>query len=122
MGDKLDYSAILRECDDRKALREKIMPTEKDALSVLFEAYQRLRELGWNDAIYCPKNGSVFSAIEAGSTGVHECTYTGEWPDGSWWIHDGDMWPARPILWRKRREDDPVVRLGLAMSMGSGHD
>lgn len=81
--------------------RLKQMPTEAEALQVLGQAYQRLRELGWNDAIYCPKDGSSFDVIEAGSTGIHRCHYDGEWPKGSWWIEaDGDLWPSRPILYR----------------------
>lgn len=56
-----------------------------------------------NDAVYCPKDGTVFDAIEVGSTGIHPCHYDGEWPHGSWWTHEaGDLWPSRPCLFRKR--------------------
>jgi len=79
------------------------MPTERDALLIMTEAYHRLHELGWQDAIYCPKDGTIFDSISAGSTGIHECYYDGQWPDGSWWLHDDeDVWPAYPILWRAR--------------------
>ena len=81
-----------------------IMPTEQDALHVLGQAHQRLEELGWRNAIYCPKDGSVFDAIEAGSTGIHDCIYEGKWPTGGWWVlADGDMWPSRPILYREKK-------------------
>jgi len=92
--------------------RAEKMPDEKSALKQLNDAHQRLRELGWQEAIYCPKDGSMFSAIEAGSTGIHECNYMGEWPNGSWNIYDGDVWPSRPILWRPKKESDPSVNLG----------
>jgi hypothetical protein len=47
------------------------------------------------------KDGSRFLAIEAGSTGVYPCYYQGEWPKGSWWAEaHGDLWPARPVLWK----------------------
>jgi hypothetical protein len=86
---------------DEKARAEK-MPDERAAILQMFEAVQRLKELGWNDAIYCPKDGSEFDAIEAGSTGIHRCHYDGEWPNGHWWVADnGDLWPSRPILFRK---------------------
>lgn len=76
-------------------------PEEKTALEAMWQQYDALRKLGWREAIYCPKDGSVFLAIDAGSTGVFECHYDGEWPKGTWWIHDGgDLWPARPILWK----------------------
>ena len=84
-----------------KAARSALVPTEQDAINLMHECYQRLRELGWNNAIYCPKDGSEFDAIEAGSTGIHCCHYSGEWPDGHWWVADhGDLWPSRPILYR----------------------
>ena len=73
------------------------------ALLNLFEAYQDLKRLGWNDAIYCPKDGTWFDAIEAGSTGIHNCQYQGQWPNGGWWVADGDVWPSRPILFRLRQ-------------------
>jgi hypothetical protein len=84
------------------ARRAELMPDEKSAISLFFEAWQRLKELGWKEAIYCPKDGSEFSAIEAGSTGIHRCIYQGEWPNGMWWIlEEGDMSPSHPVLWRK---------------------
>lgn len=107
-----DGDRLWAECERRQKERAAKMPDEQAALKQLFEAYIRLKELGWNEAIYCPKDGSMFSAIEAGSTGIHECNYTGEWPDGSWNIYDGDMWSAYPILWRSRKDTDPVVNRG----------
>jgi hypothetical protein len=82
--------------------RARKMPCEKDAIRQLFEAHQRLEELGWKNIIYCPKDGSMFQAIEAGSTGIFECNYDGKWPNGSWWIYsDGDVSPSYPILFKK---------------------
>ena len=92
---------LLAEADADKARRKAEMPTERDAIVALNRAYQRLREMGWNDPIYCPKDGSTFDVIEAGSTGIHPCHYQGEWPKGSWWVSDGgDLWPSRPTLYR----------------------
>jgi hypothetical protein len=94
------------QAEAEEAKRAAEMPTEQDAIKALWNAYQRLRELGWNDAIYCPKDGSEFDAIEAGSSGIHRCHYTGEWPDGHWWVAaDGDLWPSRPILYRPSEEE-----------------
>lgn len=77
------------------------MPDDHAALLALGHAHQRLEDLGWRDAIYCPKDGTVFEVIEAGSTGIHDCRYEGEWPKGSWWVlAEGDLWPSRPILFR----------------------
>lgn len=76
-------------------------PEESELLEQMHQRHESLRKLGWNDAIYCPKDGTIFLSISAGSTGIHECYYDGEWPTGSWWVQDaGDLWPARPILWK----------------------
>lgn len=85
---------------DDKRLKE-LMPDVETALRLMTDAHYRLKQLGWAEAIYCPKDGSTFEVIEAGSSGIHKCHYEGEWPNGSWWVHeDGDLWPSHPILWR----------------------
>lgn len=102
-----DANKIWRQAEKRKAERAGKLPDEQACLDAMFEAYQRLKELGWNDACYCPKDGTVFSVIEAGSTGTFDCHYQGEWPDGSWWTHDkGDLWPSDPILFKPKEKDD----------------
>lgn len=88
-----------------KASRAERMPDVKAALDAMHDAYTRLKELGWREASYCPKDGTHFQVIEPGSTGIHDANYTGEWPKGSWWVYDGDVWPSRPILFRLYPED-----------------
>jgi len=86
-----------------KQRRLDLMPDEGAAIGLMFDAYQRLKELGWNDAQYCPKDGSTFDAIEVGSTGIHQTFYSGVWPNGVWYVQDrGDLWPAHPVLYRKK--------------------
>jgi hypothetical protein len=93
--------AIMAASDAAKARRAEQMPDERAAIDAMFEAWLRLKELGWKEAQYCPKDGSRFDVIEPGSTGIHRCRYEGEWPKGSWWIEgDGDLWPSRPVLFR----------------------
>ena len=88
--------------EDRKAR----LPDDRACLVAMHDGYERLRQLGWRDIIYCPKDGSVFDSISAGSTGIHPCHYEGTWPDGRWWVEDGgDLWPAQPILFRLRATD-----------------
>lgn len=98
---RAEAEAMLAACDASKAKRAADMPDEQSAINTMMEAFTRLKELGWREAIYCPKDGSMFKAIEPGSTGIHDCYYEGEWPKGSWWVVDGDTWPSRPILFRK---------------------
>lgn len=104
---RAEANALLAEAERQQAQRATEMPTDKEAIHALWGAHQRLKELGWREAEYCPKDGSVFDVIEAGSTGIHDCHYEGQWPNGTWWIHaDGDLWPSRPILFRGRAGGD----------------
>lgn len=101
---RAEADAILEACDAAKAQRANDMPDVATALKAFNAAHTRLKELGWQEAIYCPKDGSAFEVIEAGSSGIHIAHYEGEWPTGSWWVRDGgDLWPSRPVLWRKER-------------------
>ena len=100
-----EAKAIWEAAEKAQVDRAAQMPDEKAALRVLMDAHTRLRELGWREAIYCPKDGSHLQAIEAGSTGIHDCSYEGEWPKGSWWLYDGDIWPSRPILFKLYPDD-----------------
>lgn len=86
---------------DRK--RAELMPDEQSAISMMFEARTRLMELGWRDAIYCPKDGTTFDALEPGCTAIQACFYEGEWPNGTYWASDEcDMYPSHPVLFRLR--------------------
>ena len=84
LGDaqKAAFDALEEALNLERTERVDDMPTEKDAINAMFRAYLRLKELGWKEAIYCPKDGTRFRAIEAGSTGIAPCHYMGEWPNG----------------------------------------
>lgn len=100
---KDEADALWARVEESDRRRKELMPTEESARKMFFEAWQRLKEFGWNDAIYCPKDGTVFDVIEPGSSGVHACSYDGEWPSGRWWIQsDGDLCPSRPALYRAK--------------------
>ncbi|HKH29066.1 MAG TPA: hypothetical protein VKA61_12140, partial [Sphingomicrobium sp.] len=62
---------FLAALEDQKRVRADQMPDEQAALRVMGMAYRRLLDLGWRPAMYCPKDGTEFDAIEAGSTGIH---------------------------------------------------
>lgn len=95
------FNELIAAIDRRDQQLAADMPTEQDALKVMFSAWERLKQLGWREAIYCPKDGTPFEVIEAGSTGIHTAHYEGAWPKGSWWVREaGDLWPSRPILYR----------------------
>jgi hypothetical protein len=91
---KSEADALIARCDAEKAWREQIMPTERDAISLMFSAWYRLQDFGWREAMYCPKDGSEFEVIEAGSTGIHKTSYFGTWPTG------GCVDISTPVLFR----------------------
>jgi hypothetical protein len=96
-----EADALIEQADRAEQKRNELMPDERTAILMLFDAYQRLRDFGWRNAENCPKDGTMFKVIEAGSTGQHDCIYMGEWPSGTWWIvEDGDMCPSRPVLFK----------------------
>lgn len=74
---------------------------EMEFLQTMVRAWADLYALGWREIECCPKDGTRFLAITAGSTGVFPHYYQGEWPNGHWWCEaHGDLWPSRPILWK----------------------
>lgn len=105
--ERWEADALLEAAEKQKLQRAERMPDEQAAIKTLFDAWLRLKELGWSNPIYCPKDGSAFQVIEAGSTGIFRCTYQGKWPEGSWWVEDGgDLYPSRPMLFRLYPEDE----------------
>ena len=87
---------------ENAAIKHDVHPAEWTQKNIDYMR-QQLKELGFNDAVHCPKDGSSFEAIEVGCTAVIQgCFYMGEWPKGTWNIPDetGDIWPSRPILFR----------------------
>lgn len=106
-----EAQALWDSIEANDAQRAKVMPSEESAIRLMFEAGRRLKDFGWNDAIYCPKDRSTFQVLEFGSTGKHPCIYEGEWPSGSWWIvAQGDMSPSRPVLWKPLDAAQPEAK------------
>lgn len=79
---KEDAESILASVERTRERRSALMPTSVSALGILLDARERLRELGWREAAYCPKDGSTFAVCEMGSTGMWLGSYHGEWPSG----------------------------------------
>lgn len=99
---RAEAADILAQIDRKEAARAERMPDEQAAIRTLFDAYQRLKELGWRDAMYGPADGSALEVIECGSSGIHKA-YRDE--KRRYWIVDGDVWPSDPVLFR-----DPAGR------------
>lgn len=98
---RAEGEALWSAAKEAEQARAVLMPDEKAAINHMWDGWCRLKELGWREAMYCPKDGTHFQAIEAGSTGIHDCNYQGEWASGSFWLYgDGDVWPSRPVLFK----------------------
>jgi hypothetical protein len=98
-------------CDTCEAIRKKLTSVieereEREAIEQLCAAYNKLVKLGWDNPIYCPKDGTPFHIIEPPSTGIHECIYAGEWPYGEWiavWAGDSSI--SYPLLYKKQKSE-----------------
>lgn len=96
-----EAKAILDQCEAEKARRAELMPTEKDAARMMFQAWYRLKELGWTETMYGPTN-EVVHVIEPGSSGIHEASRHEPWPEKTWWSYDGESWPMTPCLFKRK--------------------
>ena len=101
---RAEADAVHAAAKEAEAKRAEMMPDSQAALRTLTDAIHRLKELGWRHANYCPKDGSEFELIEAGSSGISRgywSYHNGRDGAGCVWIPaDGDLWPSHPILYR----------------------
>jgi hypothetical protein len=97
---------IMAAVEKSRAAAASDMPSESDALLVMFRAYQRLTELGFREATYCPSDGKIRELIEPGSTGIHR----GYRDDNRrfWIMEAGDLWPSSPCLFRDLPNPSPA--------------
>lgn len=115
--------ALWKSAEASRAVIEVKYPDEASCLKAMCEAFHRLKDFGWSEAMYCPKDGSSFDAIEAGSSGIHRCHYSGDWPNGSWWVADaGDLWPSSPILFRLDPEAEAKRKQKMAEAAAKYRD
>lgn len=108
---------LWRRSEERRVERETKMPDERAAIDALFEAWYRLKELGWSEPQYCPKDGTPFKVIELGSTGIFDCHYHGEWPDGLYMVSDDrDVYPTSigVAMYKLNPEDEAKRKAKMA--------
>lgn len=79
---KDEAEALWKAAEEAKNKAESEMPATADALRTMQNGFSRLRDLGWREAQYCPKDSTPFAVIQYGSTGIFEAWYMGDWPDG----------------------------------------
>jgi hypothetical protein len=106
---RAEGEALWESAKQAEAVRAERMPDERAAISALWDAQQRLKELGWKEPCYCPKDGTRFKVIELGSTGIFDCYYQGEWPTGHYMVMDEhDCYPTSTgvAMYRLYPEDE----------------
>ncbi len=112
-GDEM--ASLLAAIAAEEAARAGKMPDDKAAIAQMFEAYRRLRELGWQPINASPQDGSSFQAIEIGSTGIFDAYYVGDWPDGDFFVDDGtEADIGHPVMFRRYPEDEARHRAKMA--------
>lgn len=92
--------ALWGRVQELEAKRATDMPTEQDAVKTLWNAWQRLKELGWEDSNYAHKlkqDGLESSLIELGSSGIHVGYYHKVNDHDVWWIGPEGS-PSHPCL------------------------
>ncbi len=99
--DMPNFRAMWAEADKTELPLRKAMATAE--MEIITALTNELRRHGWAEAIYCPKDHSIFWGWDPLCAAPYECYYEGEWPKGSWFaaVH-GDIWPARPVLWKAK--------------------
>ena len=88
---KREADIIIAAAERDEAKRIEMIPDQATGIKTLWDAYQRLKDFGWCDIDYCPKDQTRFNVLELGSTGIHKGYYYGEYPNGSIMIEDDDL-------------------------------
>lgn len=105
---RTEGEAIWKRVEEQKTKRATDVPDEKSAINAMFDAWLRLKELGWREGMYAPKDGSTFKIVELGSTGIFDCYSHGDWPYCMWFTSDEhDIYPSSqaPAMFRLLPED-----------------
>lgn len=104
-----EADAIRKQIEESARRRRETYPDEQACVRAMFDAMERLKELGWKDTTYAPADHKIKQTISLGTTGIHDayCDKTDQPPflPRKWWWHpseDGDLWPHSPILYKDK--------------------
>jgi len=88
-------------------------PTAEDAVTAIWGAVQRLKEMGWKDPDYAATDGKTHSVITVGCSAILRayCSPGAREGERYWWHPaQGDLWPIDPILYFDDEECWPEPR------------
>lgn len=101
---RAEGEAMLEAAKAAEAERAVRMPDEQAAIKAMHDAWLRLKQLGWREGMYAPRDGATFKVIEVGSTGIFDCDYS----HGYWTTYDEhDAYPSSqyPAMFKLLPED-----------------
>lgn len=104
---------IMARVEASKARRAEAMPTATEAVRALWDAWYRLKELGWKDPRYAPVDSRIKKIIEIGSTGLHDAhciPRDGKEGESWWWIPANGYCPTTPILYLPDEQEEAEGR------------
>lgn len=70
--------AMWEDCERADAERQKQFPDTLSCLQAMSSAAERLRQLGWRNGRYCPRDGTSFAVCQVGSTGMWKGLWTND--------------------------------------------
>ena len=107
---KAEADALWARAQELKEKRASDYPDAQACVNAIWDACQRLEELGWKLARLAPQDRKVRQTISLGSTGIHDA-YCEQAPEPisprHWWWHqseDGDLWPHEPIYFKDKTD------------------
>lgn len=102
MTERPDIEAIIAEIARKAKERAERIPDTQAALRLMFDCCERLKELGWRDMMYAPRDMRAEQVITWGSTGIFAAQRIGD----SWFVEDGgDLWPSEPLMYQPSQEE-----------------
>ena len=100
---RVEADQILAAVDAARERRAATFPTPEACARGLWDAWYRLKELGWKEARYAPPDGREKQTVSIGSSGIHSarCMARTDREGENWWWADeaGDTWPHSPTLY-----------------------
>lgn len=110
---RAEADAIMAQVEASKARRAELYPDAEACAKALWDAWYRLKELGWKEPMYAPADARLKKTVSAGSSGIHDAYCDHIDPDcrRHWWHpSEGDLWPHKPLLYypdeQEQREDE----------------
>lgn len=121
LGDTRDGAAYT--VGNRGADGERVLPQRRSGGSriasraVACAPWLRLKELGWKEGSYCPRDGSMFACCMLGSTGIFDANYIKPYvhvyDGGDSYVHHPRelMWRPKVGEWRQRADGYWCLRI-----------